>query len=213
MNDEQLQFAISQYIDGTLPDDERAVLEQRLASDPQARQLLAEYRRLDKLITAGLPATEIEMDWAALASQISDAVAKEAEQVNEVRESESIPPTYTLPWVWKASALAASILICIGLLILYHGGNQPAGNGPLAINPPSPPSPPVPPAPPTPVPQSLQGLDIAVLTTENAVGSPFTTVNIGPATFANIEEIPTEASVTIAGAPMRQQDDSNNVLQ
>ena len=41
MNREQLEFSISQYLDGTLPGEQRSLLEQRLEGDAEARELLA----------------------------------------------------------------------------------------------------------------------------------------------------------------------------
>jgi anti-sigma factor RsiW len=41
MSTDQLEFSISQYLDGTLPADEQAALEERLATDAQARELFA----------------------------------------------------------------------------------------------------------------------------------------------------------------------------
>jgi anti-sigma factor RsiW len=194
MNDEQLQFAISQYIDGTLPGQEKAELEQRLATDPRARELLAEYRRLETLVAGGVPA--VDMDWSALASKISDAVAEEAD---------AIPPTLSMPWVWKVSALAASVLICIGLLVIYGSSRQPAQTHEVVAG--------KTPAP-LPVPaQKAQELAIAVLTTESVAGAPSTTVTIGPAGLTQLENESNEASITIAASPWLPQDDSNNVLQ
>ena len=44
MTPDQLEFAISQYLDGTLAADEQAALERHLETDAGARQMLAEYR-------------------------------------------------------------------------------------------------------------------------------------------------------------------------
>jgi anti-sigma factor RsiW len=43
MTSEALEFSISQYLDGNLPTDEEAALVERLATDPAARALFAEY--------------------------------------------------------------------------------------------------------------------------------------------------------------------------
>ena len=50
MTPDQLEFAISQYHDGTLPPLERNVLDELLATDPAAREMLGEYQRLDALL-------------------------------------------------------------------------------------------------------------------------------------------------------------------
>src|ERR1700761_200522 len=76
VNDE-LEFSISQYLDGTLSAPEAAALEQVLASDAAARALLDEYRQLDALIkSAPLPAVR----WDALASSISSAIDAQQDQ-------------------------------------------------------------------------------------------------------------------------------------
>src|SRR5258706_13819467 len=77
MLDEQLEFSISQYLDGTLSPDEAAALEARLKDDAAARELLEEYRNLNALLKspAGLPA----IAWDELAAHLSRSV-REAEQ-------------------------------------------------------------------------------------------------------------------------------------
>lgn len=73
MLDEQFEFAISQYLDGALPADERNALETRLATDGEARTVLAEYRRLDAKLRS-TPAAIPELRWDALAEHISAAI-------------------------------------------------------------------------------------------------------------------------------------------
>jgi anti-sigma factor RsiW len=74
MMTEQLEFLLSQYADGTLPAEQRAEVELRLAEDEEARSVLAEYRKLDEaLVTSrGAPAVQ----WDEFAAQIGDAVAR-----------------------------------------------------------------------------------------------------------------------------------------
>ena len=73
---DELQFAISQYLDGTLPADQVDALRKRLESDPEARQLLDEYTSLDAAMKAEpLPA----MRWNALAQRIAQAAAVQAD--------------------------------------------------------------------------------------------------------------------------------------
>lgn len=70
MTTEQLEFAITRYLDGTLPSEERAALEERLATDPQAQALLAEHEKLTALLRSPLP----EMAWSELAGDFSAVV-------------------------------------------------------------------------------------------------------------------------------------------
>src|SRR5687767_5064965 len=68
---EQLEFSITQYLDGTLPPEELGALEQRLATDPQARALLDEHKFLTALLRSeAVP----EMDWADVARDLSAVV-------------------------------------------------------------------------------------------------------------------------------------------
>ena len=71
---DELEYAISQYLDGTLPPLERAALDERLAVDADARAILAEYRTLDaSLKSLPLPA----LAWERVAAQIQQAIAQE----------------------------------------------------------------------------------------------------------------------------------------
>lgn len=85
MTSDELEFAIAQYTDGTLPAGERAALEARLAADADARALLDEYRAVDATLKG--PAVP-EFQWDRLAEQISGAVAA-ADQV-AVAEDEAL---------------------------------------------------------------------------------------------------------------------------
>jgi negative regulator of sigma E activity len=113
MTRDELEFSISQYLDGTLAEAEEAALESRLASDADARALLGEYRRLDRTLkSAPLPA----FDYGALSDRISAAVSREAEPAQ----------SYRLHWVRTAAALAiaACVVIAVGVGIRRLG---PAG--------------------------------------------------------------------------------------
>ncbi|HZK80622.1 MAG TPA: hypothetical protein VFC46_06130 [Humisphaera sp.] len=112
MTDEQLEFSISQYLDGTLPETERGSLERRLNEDADARALLAEYRKLNVVLKsgAGLPS----INWESFAMAISSAVdAAEAEQKEQITRRFRMPG-----WVRTVvapMAMAASILVATGI--------------------------------------------------------------------------------------------------
>jgi len=72
---EDLEFQISQYTDGTLPAAERAALEARLVDDAEAREMLAEYRRLGERLSHDLPPLP-EVKWDRLADQLSRAIGR-----------------------------------------------------------------------------------------------------------------------------------------
>ena len=118
MTRDELEFQISQYLDGTLGEADRSALEGRLASDAEARALLDEYRRVDVALKAApLPA----VDWDALSARISGAVA---EQQDEPATTYRIGFFRTIAGL----AVAACVLAAVGLGIRLM---QPArlGNG------------------------------------------------------------------------------------
>lgn len=105
MNLEQLEFQITQYLDGTLSEGQRAALEQRLSADPEARRLLEEHRRVDALLKQMPPVPQV--NWDALAQHISASVAQQEAPVRH----------YSLTWLTRPSRLAAAaaLLLATGL--------------------------------------------------------------------------------------------------
>ena len=75
MNRDELEFAISQYLDGTLPESQRPALEARLSDDATAQAILAEDRALTDLLRASSPAPQVR--WDRLAESISSAIDEE----------------------------------------------------------------------------------------------------------------------------------------
>ena len=71
MTSEQLEFSITQYLDGTLPPEDVGALEARLASEPQARAMLDEHRALTDLLR-DQPGPDL--DWADVAADLSAVV-------------------------------------------------------------------------------------------------------------------------------------------
>jgi anti-sigma-K factor RskA len=115
MNRPQLEFAISQYLDGTLPPPQRAALEQQLATDAEARALLEEYRRLDDVIAVAAPAVP-DVNWQRLSQRLCNAVAA------------TTPPhaaSYRLSACLNVPRLAAAavVLLALGLatFVVLHG--------------------------------------------------------------------------------------------
>lgn len=89
MTRDELEFAISQYLDGTLPAGDVRALEARLASDDEAKSILDEMRSLDGMLKAS-PAMP-SIDWAKLATTISAAVHEQQEETIDVVLKHSIP--------------------------------------------------------------------------------------------------------------------------
>jgi hypothetical protein len=121
---DELEFAISQYIDGTLSVLERDALEERLATDPEARELLAEYRKLNTVVKASaMPMPAIA--WDRLAEQIGQATAAEEAPVRHYRIG-------AMSWTGRL-AIAASLLLVISLGVFFvkrdSGGIAPQSEG------------------------------------------------------------------------------------
>src|SRR5688572_14155868 len=108
MDLEQLEFQISQHLDGTLPAAERAALLQRIESDPVARELFETHRRIDAELRTGLRTPAV--NWDRLAEHLSARVA-------EADEAQAPAPTLKPTFVRRMMpfAIAAMVLIALGL--------------------------------------------------------------------------------------------------
>src|SRR5689334_1903239 len=107
MTRDELEFRITQYLDGTLAEGEQVALEARLATDADARAVLDDYRRLDAVLKAApVPA----VDWDRFAVRIHAAVADAEEEPAQ---------TYRIGWFRTTArfALAAMVLVGIGFAI------------------------------------------------------------------------------------------------
>jgi negative regulator of sigma E activity len=140
MQNNDLESSISQYLDGNLPPAELSALEARLAEDPDAQAMLAEYRQLDAVLkSVPLPAVR----WDELARWISANVqAAHPDQTTRLYRrplwssgprppadaaSDQTSRAYRMPfWIRLAVplSLAASVLIALGLgirMFMRHG--------------------------------------------------------------------------------------------
>jgi anti-sigma factor RsiW len=108
---EELEFQIAQYADGTLPADRRAEVEARLASDPAARIVLAEYAQLGSALKQSLPLADVR--WDRLADHLSAAVDREDAAADERQRSRLrlFAPRALPGWI----AIAASVVIALGV--------------------------------------------------------------------------------------------------
>jgi anti-sigma factor RsiW len=197
MIDEQLEFQIAQYADGTLPATERAALEQLLATDADARAMLDEYRRVDAALKREMPIPV--MNWDRLAAHLSDAVADEDRA------------TTTIAWPlrnWGKIAAAAAVLLLIGTIALLslrpaapvtnvvvntHSSTQQTGSPPAT------------------------NVTVVVVVTgpaaQTATGDPVVEINIGPSAWARQTNygvadpvVYREPRVTIASGHIDRQD-------
>ncbi len=105
------EYLISQYVDGTISDADRAVVEALLADDESARRMLADERKFTNfLIAASAPMEAV--DWEALAACISDRVGEASEPAQSYR----LAPR----WLPARMAMAASLLIATGIGISVY---------------------------------------------------------------------------------------------
>src|SRR4051794_20366685 len=117
MTREELEFSICEYLDGTLGQSERLALEARLATDPEAQEILRQERALTATLRSGAaPAVK----WEPLARRISTAIDHELED-RIARASWALRARS--PWFM---AVAASIILALAISIhfaLTHRGN------------------------------------------------------------------------------------------
>ncbi len=116
MTPDALEFALSQYADGTLPSGERAAVDIVLAADPAARATVADYRRLDRLL-ADPPA----VNWDRFAARLAAAVAD--------------PPAVAgrIGW-WRPAAVAAAAVVAVTVGLARHGRpTAPARTAPESV--------------------------------------------------------------------------------
>jgi anti-sigma factor RsiW len=110
MTREELEFSICQYLDGTLAEEQRVVIEARLASDPEAQEILREEKRL----TIALRSTSVpDVRWDVLADRISGAIDDETER--RVARA-SLAMKIRSPWVM---AVAASVGLVVGMALHF----------------------------------------------------------------------------------------------
>lgn len=124
MQHDDLEFLISQYVDGTLEEADRAGVEARLRADAGARAMLEEHRAVVAWVrSAPLP----EVRWDRLAETISSAIDQEM-QARADRASWAMRLVRRPAWV----AAAASVLIAAGISLHFMLGT---GQGPSRTTP------------------------------------------------------------------------------
>ncbi|HEV8378079.1 MAG TPA: hypothetical protein VGP99_04460, partial [Tepidisphaeraceae bacterium] len=106
---EEDEFAINEYVDGTLSAEERATLSKRMEGEPTLRAAMEEYRALDGVLKQAMPMPAVK--WDVLAERLSESVDAESERQKY----------YIGNWLRQPMRLAAAaiILIALGLGILF----------------------------------------------------------------------------------------------
>lgn len=119
MNRDELEYAISQYMDGVLGPLELRAVEERLAQDAEARAILDEYRRLDAMMKQSSAVPEIA--WNGLANQISKVISAEPLPVKTFRLG-------AVGWTGRL-AIAAVLLMGISVAIYFISPSRDSATG------------------------------------------------------------------------------------
>ena len=126
MTGDELEFALSQYHDGTLGPVERAAVDEVLASDAGARAMLGEIGRLDALIKRAPAVPEIA--WEKLQARISGAIGEVA--------APAVPTFKIGNWtrvIGGVVALAAAVAIVVSVT-LRNQSAKPQSGGPRVLD-------------------------------------------------------------------------------
>ena len=99
---------LSAYVDGELTGEQLALVEQRLAEDPDARQLVDELRALSREVRA-LPKQALGEDLRATIMQHAERSMLLGAEVQPPRRSAD--DSSSRRWVWAALAIAAALLL------------------------------------------------------------------------------------------------------
>jgi anti-sigma factor RsiW len=120
MINEQLEFLIAQYADGTIGELDRRIVDERLAVDAEARLMLEQYRHVDALMRNSREVPDI--DFAQLRTHISELIAHEAPPVAH-------PIRMHGTWSWRI-AIAAGVALVVGMgLHLIPPADGPGSQG------------------------------------------------------------------------------------
>jgi len=107
LSGDNLEYAISQYVDGTLGELERRALEEQLATDGEARALVEQYTQLNTVLRSADPVPAV--DFQLFGARISAAIEHEA---LPAPKSLSLPRA-VLRYVAVAAALALAATVGI----------------------------------------------------------------------------------------------------
>jgi anti-sigma-K factor RskA len=124
---EEDEFAISEYLDGTLAEDARGELERRMEAEPQLRGMMKEYLSLDRAMKQTMPMPAI--NWEVLAERLSETIDAEGQRSR----------MFIGNWMKQPMRLAAAAMMIIGLGVAIlvalsgRGGERPISN--VIVNP------------------------------------------------------------------------------
>jgi anti-sigma factor RsiW len=126
---DELEYAIMQYVDGELPDEDRIALEKRLVDDPAARQVLAQHRSLDVVLKHSWSMPHVDFD-------------RFGQHLSETAAEEAAPSSYSITaWLKYGSVVAAAACVLIvSALVVHFADRGGTGNVPIVQKPITPPA-------------------------------------------------------------------------
>ncbi len=124
INNDDIEYRLSQLLDGTLPPEQRAELEQRLAEDDALRRQLEEYRRLQTHLDGLTDLEPLAVDYPQQRREIMGAIERRALLAPRGSRLRRWSRAAMLP----ASAAAAAVLIAA--MVYFYGFPEPPGAAP-----------------------------------------------------------------------------------
>jgi hypothetical protein len=113
MSPGQLEFAITQYLDGTLPPEQVDAVRARLETDPAAQAFLAEHEKLTALLRSQpMP----ELDWSDLSGDLSAVVTGNVDEASRAADQKlngvlkrAVTPLPELRWEELTKRISAAV--------------------------------------------------------------------------------------------------------
>ncbi len=119
---DEIEFLISQYLDGTANELDRARIEEVLATDAGARAILSDYQRLNVIVKSALPVPEIA--WDEFSASISAETAKLDIPLKSFRIGFG---------TWsKVATIAAMLAVVVGGIVKLRPSNSAVPNSETA---------------------------------------------------------------------------------
>lgn len=122
---EQFEFLISQYVDGTLNELEMRIVEDRLKTDLAARELLEEYRALNSALATHVTGPEVDFD--EFRAQMRDLIADEPLPQRQ--------PYQMFTKGYLRLAAAAVLLVVVSGGVIFWDRSQPQSGAMLITGP------------------------------------------------------------------------------
>ncbi|MFT3787515.1 MAG: hypothetical protein QM770_15325 [Tepidisphaeraceae bacterium] len=140
MTTDELEFLISQHLDGDIAPADEARLQAALIADASARALFEEHRQVDAALKEVRSQDAVALagiDWAdmraSINASIDDANAGESIKLDDYRPAVANP----FGRINRAMAVAAVVLVGLGVATVMLMRQKPTPEGPIAVTPPT----------------------------------------------------------------------------